>query len=507
MIKKLILWFFVVWFSFISYSFANSFVQIWSSTYLENAYDSTYQNLVMKWWRFVTTNLWTSKDLFWFWNKNFVFWNNSGLYLYDFYWATSQWIYDCPARLVQWYFNQYRVCPVIWSWEFSINSCWSPLDYSSDIVWNFLNSLVKWDWFYYDHSFSNESYCRWFWYSSTFCFSSSSIWSTMCFTVSHDPEWSAWWNNPFVWLSWSLWLSSDVSFSNIDYSLLNYPPKYSFDGLGIEWESNTSVNVWLSWNLLYNSCTNWYILTQLDKSFPNYRYLCQAWIFDTWIVLDNSSILSLNPVPWQGVDFKTIYSLTNDWLSWNKWFQKYSSMFYQYKYHTNVYASNPFYWQNALLWSYFHIIDQYWYLDNYWYYSYDILNACKLLLYSDWDSEYKWSYFSSQCSKLNYGWWSSNITTWEIWNVEDDHEVLPPWFDTTPPDDSVTSSWVVISVDWSWTLSWNTNENFDWKDFINKFYQKLQSRFQKPINNLVWIIPWYILVFMFSLILFRFLAR
>ena len=159
------------------------------------------------------------------------------------------------------------------------------------------------------------------------------------------------------------------------------------------------------------------------------------------------------------------------------------------------------------LYAYFNRLYENWWID--WTvsrYAYDVVNFCNLALYSDYNQPYNWSYFSDICDRYNANNTQPIVNPVEIWDIDDD-EIIPPWFDNWWWDWSSTKSWYVVSVDWSWTLSWNTNKNFDWKTFINDFYQKLQSSFLQPTSWLAGIIPNYILVFMFALILFRFLQH
>lgn len=510
MIRKYILWLWIWLLAFLWFTSANSFIRVWDLGFYPNYYDSNYWNSVLKRWRLLSNYLWTSKEMFAFWNKNFVFWNNWQLYLYDFLPATER----CWSHLVQWYFNMVRSCPVINNtWDFNIWNCGEWSSYSSEIVWNFLKTLKQWDWFYYDRSWSNEWYCRGFRYNTYICFSSSEIWNTLCFYVNHSPEWSSTTPQPFYWLWESLWFNDWLTYWLISNSYLEVPPLYTNN---IDWSSNTSENISLSWNLLYNKCTNWYVINKIRSVYwSEIDRVCYAWTIDTWLITSENvdqinSIFHWTPKQW--LDFKMLYQLTNNWESRNNWFRSNEDAMLRFK-QWRVWV-NPFIWSPIALYSYFDILFNNW---NLWRTSFDdgpdwmgpyfILNYCKLS-YTDLDSEYKWSYFSSYCSDLSYSDpWQINdewTNTWS-WQVENDDEVLPPWFDNW--NNNVTWSWTAVSVDWSWVLSWWNNQNYDWITFINDMYQKLQQNFLKPYNNVTWIIPWYILVFLFALILFRFLQH
>lgn len=377
---------------------------------------------------------------------------------------------------------------------------------NDEIVSNFISTLDNWDIVYVEDKIVRNGcwwYCTYNIYSIRVCFSSSSVWSTMCFVGDKSTyESEAYWSKtPFLRSSLLTWRSN---FSNISLSLLSDPPWFSNN---IEWWSSIWNNVSLTWNLMYNSCTKWYILNKLDWIL--WDQFCYAWTYDTWLIDNNFNWNTYIYDYW--LNYRDLYKLSKSigpyYSSYNDWYLWHYDSIKRYK--LWQISQNPFIWEPVAVYSYFNnLYSNYWIdvadlstkeMSSYW-----VLNYCNLLFSdSSNSSAYTWQYFQYLCDSLNSQDWSIDVTTWIIGDPDESFEVLPPWFEYS----NNPSSWMIVSVDWSWTLSWNTDNNFEWRTFINDFYQKLQSVFQKPTKNIVWIVPWYILVFMVAIILFRFLSH
>lgn len=421
--------------------------------------------------------------------KAYFFWNESWLpYMYYYYYNDSV--------MIQWQYQYYWLCDELLSWSSSaVNCSKSPINSSFvESVIPIFNSMKSTDYFWYYYWYYT-SYSRHYYLLT--CFSSSYYWKSICF-------------NSDDWVTNTLNLDVNVSMSDIPASIMSFSPWWSY----IEWWSNTSDNTVLTWNVTYNvACTNWFIVSKLSSLYW-WTNVCYAWTYDTWtirITLINNSITYVPSEKW--LDFKEVYSWSKDieyFSSYANWFNTWNDRMYRFKMWTldlNIFNSQPVY-----LYAYFLRLYDNWLVYQWQNEVYNLLNFCKLALYSDYDKPYEWQYFQDYCNTTNFittPW--SNVTTWQVWDVENDNdlEVLPPNYDVWWNNNwwSYTSSWTIISVDWSGTLSGDINKNFEWKTFINDFYQKLQSSYQKPLNNVSWIIPNYILAFMFALILFRFLQH
>lgn len=501
MIKK-ILWLWIFLLSIVSFSSAWKVQEI-SLSQLPSIYDSNYDLWFLKWWAVLTTFLWQSKSIIAFDSDSF------------FWWSSNWQPYYYNDSSVQWFFWEYWACDELtWSDSVPTNCSSSPItwDYKTTFM-SFFNNVNLWDYVYYD--FENNWYSQgstsWAWANRVWvCWSSSTIHRSLCFRRQYYNCSSC--SSTQRQDYWSLVNSqnlSNLSFGAISNSRIGYAPwqKWYNWWWNIEWWSSVWENTIITWNLMYNSCTKWYILNQLEWIL--HEWFCYAWTYNTWLI-DNSFTWNTY-VYWYWMTYRDMYKLSkSNWPyynSYNDWYLSHFDSIKRYKlWQVSV---NPFIWEPIVVYSYFNNL-----YSNYWidisdlsskeFSSYWVLNYCNLYFSeSDLSSEYTWQYFQYLCNSLSNSDWSINLTTWAVWDPEESIEVLPPWFDLS----NNSSSWVVVGVDWSWTLSWETNRNFEWKTFINDFYQKLQSRFQKPVNNLVWIVPWYILVFMFALILFRFLSH
>lgn len=96
---------------------------------------------------------------------------------------------------------------------------------NDEIVSNFISTLDNWDIVYVEDKIVRNGcwwYCTYNIYSIRVCFSSSSVWSTMCFVGDKSTyESEAYWSKtPFLRSSLLTWRSN---FSNISLSLLSDP--------------------------------------------------------------------------------------------------------------------------------------------------------------------------------------------------------------------------------------------------------------------------------------------
>ena len=498
MIKKIVLWFITCVSVFVGFSSAWVVRSIW--VYYPSIYNNQYDIQVIKKWSFLSQFLGTTKNAFVLDSQNLFMWDNAWrLYAHWDSYTPLYW-----HSFHEWFVDYFFSCDVLTWWSAWPSNCSANAVDSStpEIYSNFLKNVTTTDYYYYNYS---ETWC----YSNIcvsqmqLCVSSFVYNKSLCWAVQHH---SSSYTCPQFWgvcptVSNSKW------FWEMNFSQMNWSPSPAVDW-SINWGSNSAITVDLSWNIVYNDCTNWYIIQELEKQWwYTLPYVCYAWINSTWLELDDqivtvNTILSLSK-PWYWLDFKELYKLTRGYETFSEWFITNNDIFKRYKL-WKFGDNNPFIGHPWALYSYFNILWDNWYN---WLISPEVVaNYCKIKVFWDYTQSYTWKYFKSLCKSLDYSNSSDNYTTWSVWSVEDDEEILPPWFDEWW-DDSVTSSWTVLSVDWSWTLSWETNKNFEWRTFINDVYQKLQTKFRKPYNDVTWIIPWYILVALCGLILFRFLSH
>lgn len=514
MIKKFLLWLWISVLSFIWFSNAQvitdptmwEFFEVGPENWFQSAWNQQYTINIIPKWRFISNYLWTSKNLIALNHNYLIFWNGNWLYLYNY---SKEGTLSSVNR--QWFFQYMFSCdymdydtPTV-SWNVLTN-CTSPQKFElwDEIVSNFISQIRLWDIVYIADKYSTNwcwGYCTYHRYSLNVCFSSHVVWKTLCFIWDKSDYESSSYASKYPFTN-SLGLSWNLNFANINRSILTDPPGF-VPWWSIEWWSSTAVDSTLQWNLVYNSCTNWYVISQLINAYwISLDRVCYAWSNDLSEVEDWVEYFWQ---PWFWRNFRQLFVETNNWMSWSDWYNSWGDAMNRYK-RWSVWV-NPFLSQPVMLYTYFDILWNNWYIYLDMDEPYLVLNFCKLRLESNYDDEYKGSYFREYCNLLNNQNWSTDFTTWQVWTFEWSWEVLPPWYNQWWWDWSYTSSWAVISVDWSWVLSWDSNKNFDWKTFINNFYQGLQDSFIKPTEWFVGIIPKYILVFMFALILFRFLSH
>lgn len=526
MIKKILLCLWVFVFSFVGVSFSAWRLQtVWLQE-AESIYDANYTLSFLRRWAVLSKYLWQAKSVLAL-KSDVLFW-----WMWDWY----PYFY-APNK--QGYFSEYCSCDPFNNDTVSPSNCSClPLDENSKWILNsYFSQLTDWDYAYYDYR--PRSYwwtsCSYDQYWVQICFSANSVWRSLCFKDASCYNWCQWWNNVcnnfcnnFNGCWWGLKNSawySNLNFANLPYNDIWLAPWQAwYDwGWNIDWSSSVWDNTTLSWNLMYSTCTNWYVVSQVSSWYWWINNVCYAWTTQTWIIND---YVAFTPVS-QWLNFKEVYewslNITINWAnpyydSYLNWFQTW--LWAMQKYKLWQVSFEVFKWQPVYLYAYFNRLYENGVM-NWSFDAYNIANFCKLALFSDLTQQYKWTYFSDVCSDLNYNswnWWT--VTTWEVWSIDNDNQEIIPWWSSIWWwgwwwgvwwwgwwSSSSTSSWNIVSVDWSWTLSGNTNQNFDWTTFINDFYQKLQSNFQKPYNWLVWIVPTYILVFLVALILFRFLSH
>lgn len=489
MIKKYLLWFLTVLIWLVSfwywYEYVDCSTDLWSSQCIKL---DPFETLNMS--NYQVSFNWSNINFY-----DLIQWHNfSWIYWKRWYWWTLY-------TITRWIFKDWQYINIIysdkqltWYYAFSWFTCiaddYRDCMYSSSSYFSIyhVNDLSEFSWHNYDYvilpySTMSSFLADWYWICLHFpvwdkylCF-----WLHWWFSYWYLPEWvqyqTIWWNtyfntqsDPFPYFPW-VWINT--------------------------WSSVTWDTVWMTWDLMYNECTNWYVLSRIRWVYwfnSVWKHICLAWTFDTWAIQSNSWTVLANYSTW--LTLRELVNLTKlDSESYEDRFNWYANEIYRFRKSNIV---NPFIGRPVALFTYFNNLYDNWYIYPNQNEAYFIANYCNLLLYSDYNAQYNWNYFQEYCDiKLDSNW--NIITTWEVWSI-DDWEILPPWFE-------VTNTWSIAWLSRNWLLSWDVNSDFDWMSFINKFYQELSTRFEKPNWNLFWIVPNYILVFMFALILFRFLSH
>lgn len=506
MIKKILLWLWLAFLSFINFNNAWNVQLIWLSSY-PSIYDNNYDITFLKWWWFITNYLWYWKNVVALESKVLFWWaENWQPYLYSPIW--------------QWFFDRYYSCDELTGLDSVPTNCTS-LFMTWDFKWifkGFFSSVNAWDFVYYNYdnvSFST-SQC---WYRKKqfqMCFSSSNYHKSICFAVvpASCYYWCQWWawycNNVFWWNfvnSQNLWSNTD--FTSISSNWFSYAPWQAwYDwSSNIDWWSQNVINSAITWNVTYSTCTNSKALSYYKIQWYNDKLCYSSYWNNTdiysspWSVSDYSlTWLDISEV-WLDTAWYRRYWNTWSALPYNDWFQYWRKSFevYNGSYNSSWTISNPFVWVPVSLFTLFWNVYSYWLAYN----NQSIIEYCDLLLFTNPNNPYEWILWDLPC---NYS--AIDILADTIWVHADSWEVVKwsswewilnrPWYHL----DLWRNSWSVSS----WNSSW-LSYFWDWKSFINNSFNLLSDSFRFPDRDSRWIIPSYILVFMFALILFRFISH
>lgn len=510
MIKKLLwLWIFVLW--FINFSFA-TVSQVWL---LKNpsSVNSNYDIWFLRGGAVITDFLGTSKSIASFDLSRMLWWSTNWLpYVY----LKS----NSNSNILQWFFDRYYSCDYM-TWLDSLPSncqLWWMLDYSwnlnteRSIFKTFFSTITDDDYVYYN-SIDSRYVGATLSYSINWldiCWSSNSIWKSICFRwVYCGASNSSYCNSYNYWtLINSQWLS-DLTFGSVAYSWIGYAPWQAWYGGGsnIDWFSQWVVNPDLSWNVTFSTCTNskalsYYNIQWYKKNLCYSSYWNNDDIYTSpWSVSDFAlTWLDISEV-WLDTAWYRRYWNTWTWLPYNDWFQYWRKSFevYNTSYNTSWSVSNPFVWVPVSLFTLFGNVYSYWVA----YTNQSIIEYCDLLLFTDPNDPYEWILGDLPC-----GYSAIDLLADTIWVHAESWQVVQwsswewilnrPWYHL----DLWRNSWSVVS----WTSSWLSYFG-DWKTFINNSFNTLSNSFKFPDRSSNWIIPNYILVFMFALILFRFISH
>lgn len=478
MIKKIFLTFF--WLFFLNITFCSSdFVVRNFWTYWVSPLVNSYDIAILKNWQFLTQNLGYTKNILMLRNSIYFLWTIDSK-LYAVMWRNRDWQY----AYFEWYLRKYQVCDEITSSSTTNTNCTTNYitDTSNSVFNNFFSSITNNDFYSLNMSLSASSYS-----SVKLCFSSSSVWHSLCFNASitncknldRDPDMDCT-NNLWLWIG---------GFDTINRSVLWNSPWYNWG-----WNNN---NDWLP---------DWIIATWSNESAINYfenhywrnENICYVWV-------NNTTDLWWSSVSFQEGAWLTIFEAFEN-LYWNQDLNK-------------VYV-----WLNSRLLNYEQWFFRNWnplYLSSYnsWTNQVDLYydnltfpfanNPVAVYFMSDYisrNSEYStmWSEVVSYCNIKINGWSfddiisdvvKSNINNYT--EQSNKNKWYNPWFNYNWGD-AWLSSWVEIAFSWNTTIS-NTLENFFWK--LEEWIDSLKVTSQYKIFP-----DWLIGSFVF-IVLFKFLRK
>ena len=488
---KYFLTFILLWL-WVNIWFAQYTLPIWQN--VESYYDESINLSVLPKWSFISSRFWLWKAVFSpvsiIEESNYderarimyLFWNDSKPYLYTYL--------KMPSRLnfSQWYITAYQICDqLIWD---ETSKPWNCNSYSLTTAWNvetvknFLSSVWLNDYYFYYYSNPNVTYADNY---MQLCISSSEFHKSICFQGGCN-----WSSSVCTPLTWSLWLMPKLSFEDLSDYLLNSSPAVWNSSNVSSWNTINWDTIWLVENLngdvIYWNCTNWKLLNYFRNAYWMNDVMCYGWLSSldynlTWYTV----------TPWQWV---TVFRMYEDAIYWNdhpmsfvEWFDTIS-----YNYSADKYWNNWLWVQYpTVYYTYFDILYNNWLLFGWK----DIYNYCYALLESDleWSLNPEYILPDSEREKIckriadndtstNY-----NVQSWSaVWN-------------------DLNGVWSIWMSDLSWSnFSWT--RIVDWTNFINNYVNILKQNFQIDKNNNVWwIVPVYIIAFLFFIMLFKFLRN
>lgn len=480
MIKKIFISLLAVFWLWISYSFAIvtwEVVNNWSS--INSMYDRNYNIMVNNRWLLYTTYQWMN------WKQVLMF------YKWNYFTWTFQWLPYISINLYsddnqfQWVVSNFLLCDELNQWDLPTNCAGYDYLTQSWYALNIIkNSNKRFYWTYYQD--------RW-WADATkwpiFCFSSSEFELSACFYwCFHANCWSywdhIWWFSPYRNLWENLWLGLDLA--NIDQSKLwSYP--WAFVWWDTVWSTDVNYNTSISWDYTYWTCTYKEIIDYAEYYWYN-EYLCYAWSSDR---NNYDPTQTYQFIPWTWVDLPTLYNYTKDWKSLFDWFK-----YWRWMYNWSTWNVDNALWQQqpVVLRLRFYAFATYWWDTLWWIEAVHEYCLMKKMVTGDalnW--KYTWTKFKNTCwaiveQKANWTYLNDSSYSWSL-----------SWSSVDVP---VSVNWL-----WVWNLSWwNVSDPLS---FLQNFFNQLKTSLNTNSfwNTWEWFIPWYIIIALLWLIIFRFLSH
>lgn len=447
--------------------------------YWYSQWTQSYNLAVLTKWQLLTEVLGYTKKIMMPSNEFFVFWWFNGLpYVFDGKVIMEDWQY------LQWFIKAYYVCSPLIEWS---SQPWYPQNcvrnvissWSVDIFWSFLKSLSREDIYsVYESTVNWWNHVR-FW----LCISSSELSSSLCFqTNASDIDYHTLWSPSITY-----WFTTDW-FDSINSAYLYDPPSYNSSWWWM-WDQDVDVDNSIWWDYVYSTCSYWQIIDYLEEFWYN-SYLCYWWL-DNFDLYDPS--INYSPVPWSWKTLSQI--LTNAYNNWawnesnnwkNNWF-----VFWNWLYQDRFSSVDSWYvsmWSSypAIYRTWFDLYYRYWW-QNLTFDAVDEYCLMKQMVVGEnaLNKKYTWTRFSYACQ---------NILAWKPW-----------WYD----------SWdVALWVNWQWVWlfgSWNTfSFSNDPQKAIQEFFNRLVANDLSASSRQyiwIWTLPYYIILFLCALVLFRFIQH
>jgi len=338
MIKKIFLTFF--WLFFLNITFCSSdFVVRNFWTYWVSPLVNSYDIAILNNWQFLTQNLGDTKNILMLRNSIYFLWTTDSR-LYAVMWRNRDWQY----AYFEWYLRKYEICDEVTSSSTTNTNCTTNYitDASNNVFSNFFNSITNNDFYSLNMSLSTSSYS-----SVKLCFSSSSIWHSLCFNASvtncsyldRDPVMDCT-NNLWLWIG---------GFDTISRYLLWNSPWYN-------WWWNNGWNSW-SWNQVGMTLSStWSSIYYYESQLWFNEDICYVGVnsmstlyWSSWISFNQGGGLSIfeafESLYWN-TDLYKVYVWINSWLLnyeqwfWNDWNPMFLSYYNSWTNQVDIYYDN-----------------------------------------------------------------------------------------------------------------------------------------------------------------------
>ncbi len=463
MIKKYLLWLWIVVLGFLWFSDAK--VQdIWLLKY-PSTVDQNFSIWFIKWGGVLTDYLWTTKSVVAL-DTNTIFW-----------WATNwmPYFYSEWVNTIQWFFDRYFSCDALTTIDTLPENCqlWWIIDYSWDLqsikeIFKGFFSKVKQDDLAY-YNYINENYVggtlryteQWL----DICWSSEEIWKSLCFRGWTCESSSSYHCNWFLG-GWQLTNSqnlSNLSFWNVSNNWIWYAPwQVWYDW----WQSEIP-----DWDLTNVSCPT------IQQLINNYN---SKW-FNSWLCYSSDKIFN-----WSS--FVTVWS---------------QSIF-------DLFSSKD---------DYLTALQGYWtYCEN------SVYNSSVCADYFSWQ-ELRFNIISKLPKDLDVVWWRKQLYTYcNLYNYDPNATTCVSSWVTADVWTEITNQDVVHSLsNWQYTIvspvtnntEYNTVfNNWSWYEYswdiitnIQQLFWKFTSLFRQQTWNSPWILPLWILIPFIIIVLFKLFKR
>lgn len=498
--KLLKLSFFGLLTSFFTIFVGSSVNASWQSSYIwldstVSEVNSSFKYTFLKWWAVLSELLWYSRSVLALDNWVLFWWTPN--WLPYFYLEWGAWI---PTA--QGFFDRYFVCDVLTWWlPQNCNLWWNiSLTWDNQVLFsvfkNFFQQVNRDDLALYQYEKYSFDWSSWWKVNYiNVCFSSQSIWNSICFN---------WWicdsnSNRYCTSVRGAWTSSqnyeNLTFSNLSSNSIWYAPwqVWYLGGWNIDGWSEVVESAPITWDVMLKTCTksralDWYIRNWYNQNMCYSSYWNNIDIFSgAWSVHDFSYTWTYIRSVWQDTN-----TYRREWQIWSSmdyltWFKYWRNTYEIYQNRSDS-LDNPFVGVPVSLFMLFGNITQYWRP----YESDSILDFCTLLTYSDLDTPYSWFYSSQICSQ------SALDMVADIYWIHASGWQLVAW-----------SSWVWITnrVPISWDVLFSWWEMQDSLSFQNNIFNLLKSVFRYPDENWNRFLPEFLVIWFIWIVFFRLIRK